>query len=154
MYYRVVSVAPVVDTAIYAAGDQLGGLLTITDGVSSPGGSAILKSVTVVDKDKEKAVIDVLFFSANPTLVSVDNAALDISDANMATYCLGKVSIAAADYTDLNASSVATVRVDDLVLTAAAGSTSIYAVMKVLSGTPTFTATGDLQVKFGLEEHR
>lgn len=152
MYYRVISVAPVVDTSIYAAGDQLGSLLTLSNAVALEGGNSILRSVSVIDKDKEKAVIDILFFSADPTLVSADNAALNISDANMALYFLGKVSVASADYTDLSASSVASLNNLNLILQSAATSTTIYAAMKILSGTPTFTATGDLQIKFGIEQ--
>jgi hypothetical protein len=152
MYYRVISVAPTIDTAIYAAGDQLGGLMTLSNATMEDGGNAILRNLIIIDKDKEKAVIDVLFFSADPTVASSDNAALNISDANMATYFLGKVSVAAADYTDLSASSVASVTSTGLILQAAAGSRSVYAIMKVLSGTPTFTATNDLQIKFGLEQ--
>lgn len=141
----------------YTAADQVGGLITLESAVDVPGGPAILESLTVIDKEKIKADLTVFFFSRNPTLLSVDNAALSIADADMVAYCLGKVKVAEADYSDIAASSVATLTNIQFDLNAEDKPSGtnlgqrIYAVLMVTSGTPNWSAAANLALRFGVK---
>lgn len=142
---RVITVTPTVDTAIYASGDQLGSLMTLSGAL--PGNpQGVIDSLTIVDKSSQKSVLNVLFFSASPTVTSSDNAALNISDSEMASKCLGYVPVAAADYKDLSASAVATIR--NVGLNVSRSGDDLYAII-LSGGTPTYTSTSDLVLKIG-----
>ena len=139
---------PTLDTSVYADGDQLGDLATLDNAFDSDKDTGSLLSVTIVDKAKQNADLDLLFFNGEPTLVSADNAALDISDADMADKFLGRVSVAASDYSELNASSVATKLGVGLFLGAKARSEKLYVVLQSRA-TPTYAADS-LVVKLGV----
>jgi hypothetical protein len=151
---RIVEVTPTVQAALYADGDQLGGVQELSSAVRDPENGmhgGVLHSISIVDKASQASALEILFFDESPTLTSSENAALDISDAEMADKCLGSVAIAAADYVALNANSVATVNDLGLILKGANGSTSIYAAIRC-GGTPTYTSTSDLVIRYGIEQ--
>ena len=79
-------------------------------------------------------------------MISVDNAVLDISDAEMSAKCLGTVTFAAADYKTLNLNTVASLTAQNLMIESTGA--SIYAII-LSGGTPTYTSTTDLTLKFG-----
>lgn len=156
---KIVTFAPTCDTSIYASGDQIGSataieIANVTE--NSSGGSRAL-SLTVIDKARQNAALDVLFFSQSPTVASSDNGALNITDAEMASKCIGIVSVESSDYKDLLNSSVATLRGIDLILQASKSSTadqmtrakSVYA-MVCSRGAPTYASSSDLQFKLGV----
>ena len=149
-YSFAVEATPTLDTNAYAAGDHMGTLMTVDPSFSGikDGDAYVLQSITIVDKAKQDAAINVFFFDESPTLTSSDNAALDISDAEMADKCVGFVSIAAGDYADLNVNSVATVRNLGLNVKPidADASGPFYAILQS-QGAPTYAAS-DLVVKF------
>lgn len=154
---KVVSFAPTLDTSAYATGDQMGSLMTISNVCDLSSGAVRILSLTIVDKAKQSVSFDVLFFSSLPTVTSVDNAALDISDAEMAAKCIGSVTVQTTDYKALNANSVATVRGVDLILQPGPASAptgtnpsqvNLYAIL-CSRGTPTYAAS-DLQLRIGL----
>lgn len=153
MRLTVLSATPTVDTSIYASGDHLGSLMTLSAVVDNSTEVACLDSLTIIDKSKQKSALDVLFFSESPTIASSDNAALDITDAEMASKFLGVVSVAAADYKDLSASSVASIRDLRLYLKPSNSllPTTLYALMRS-AGTPTYAGTTDLVLKFGFQK--
>lgn len=142
-----VSVTPVVSLVAYTANDQVGGIQTIASIVRTGVGTASLESIVVLDAAKQKAALTILLFNALPTVASVDNGAVDISDAEMLK-CIGHVNVAAADYVDVASSSVASVKNIALTLKPASG-TSLYAVV-FTTGTPTYAAVGDLVFKYGV----
>jgi hypothetical protein len=153
---KIISVTPTLDTNAYATGDHLGTLMTLSNAVERSLGSAILHGLTIIDKAEQKSAVDVLFFNSAPTIASADNAALDITDAEMAAKFIGLISVASADYKDIDGSSVATLRGLDLLLQSAKLSGQIanndaknlYAIL-CSRGSPTYAAT-DLVVKFHL----
>ena len=146
MQHHVVEVTPTVSSgAAYDAADQVGGLITLAGAVPAAGDGAILRQISVVDKAKQKAALNVLLFDAEPTVASADNEAANVADTEMAGKCLGAVSIAAGDYVDLSASSVATKATTTPVK--ANGSASLYALL-VTTGTPTYGSTSDLVLRF------
>lgn len=149
-----VSATPVIQAAAYASGDQLGAIFELPNALDDSSGTGGILSVTVVDKAKQKAAFDLLLFSAKPTVVSADNAPLDISDADMADKFIGKVSVVIADYSDLANCSVASVTQVALLLNAVKdqnnlGGRSLWAILQC-RGTPTYTSTSDLVLKIGV----
>lgn len=143
-----IEVTPTISTSAYASGDQLGGLQTLTGALRVSGGTGVLENITVLDKDKEASAMTIFFFDDSPTVASSDNAALSISDAEMADKCIGHVSLAAIDYKSISGSSIATVRNVGLALKAASG-TSLYAIA-MIEGTPTYGGTADLVFRYGI----
>lgn len=142
----IVSVTPTISTSAYTADDQIGGLQTISSAVRTSGGTATLHSITILDKAKQNADIDLYFFDQSVTVASSDNAALDISDSEMASKCIGVVKIRGSDYSNLSANSVVTSRNVGLTLDAT-GSTSLYSIAKI-GATATYGSTSDLVFKY------
>ena len=141
---------PVVDTAIYASGDRLGSILTLTDFFQKYNRSAEITGLSLLDKSKQKSVLNLLLFDDLPTVASADNVALDITDAEMADKCLGYIPIAAADYKDIANSSIATVRLDAPLLVTGR-STTLYALF-LSGGTPTYTSASDLVLRLHVKQ--
>ena len=149
-----VGATPVIQAAVYAAGDQLGSLFELVNALDDSSGTGGILSVTVIDKAKQKAALNILFFSAKPTVVSADNAALDISDAEMADKFIGRVVVEAADYSDLANCSIATVTQVALLLNAVKDQNNLegknlWAILQS-AGAPTYTSTSDLVLKIGV----
>lgn len=116
--------------------------MTLSGAVPGPGDGAILRQISVVDKAKQSVAITVLLFDALPTVASSNNAAIDITDAEMADKALASVSVAAGDYVALANSSLAT-KATTTPVKAAAESSTLYAVA-LTTGTPTYGSTSDL----------
>ena len=145
----VITATPVIQAAAYAAGDQLGSLVTLSNAMDATKDTGSVLSLTVIDKGEQSSALSVLFFSAAPTIASADNAPLSISDDEMASKFLGAVSVEAADYLDVGNQTVATKAVVGLMLQSASGSTSLYCIL-LCEGTPTYTSTSDLVLKIGV----
>lgn len=147
-------VVPVVDTNAYSANDNVGGLLTLK-GFGTTFGRGVLKNVTVSDLDNQKAALTIVFFSKLPAATFTNNAAFpNLSAADLALV-LGKVEIAATDYTTLNARAVATKECSTCLNSAPESVTStnvdrreVYAAI-MTSGTPTYTTVSSLTLQFG-----
>lgn len=143
-----IEVTPVISTGAYTSGDQLGDIQTLT-GVNfdAAGGMGCLEGVTVVDKAQQKIACDLFFFDESPTVASVDNGAIAISDAEMADKCLGHLAIVAGDYKDIaSTSSIASLRYLGMALKPFKDG-KIY-VVAVTRGTPTYGSTSDLVFKY------
>jgi hypothetical protein len=137
-----VTAAPVCDTNIYAAGDLIGGKLTLTPAVRLPGFGGIIATIALADKAKQNAPIDVVFFTANPASTTfTDQAALTVADADL-LYDF-TVSILATDYASFADNSLATIPNVGAAFRLAAGSLALYAAL-VSRGTPTYAAAADL----------
>lgn len=141
----VVTVTPTVLNAdAYDAGDTVFDATVITGAVRVSGGSALLQSIVVADKDDQKAQLRLVFFDSTVAFGTADSAP-SLSDAD-SLKCVGSVEIAASDYIDFGGVSVAT-RTAIGLLCKASGSANLY-VAAMTSGTPTYT-TGGLQLRFG-----
>lgn len=143
----VVEVTPTLDTSIYASGDRLGSIMTIPNAARANGFEVVLSDVTIIDKAKQSQAIDILFFDESPTVASADNAAIDITDAEMGDKFLGRVSIATSDYSALANSSEASPASFNKVLKPISSSKDLYALCVCRSGTPTYAADS-LVIKF------
>lgn len=150
---KIVTVTPTLDTNAYASGDRLGTLQTLTGALrqvkaANTNNTALLQSITIIDKAVQSIEMDILFFNASPTIASADNAAFDITDAELGK-CIGWVNVAATDYKTVKSggNSVACVKNVGLVLTATSG-TDIYAI-PIIRGAPTYAAS-DLVFQYGI----
>lgn len=148
-YAKVFTFSPTLDTNAYASGDRLGSIVTISNFFQNQGGKCRLLSVVALDQAKQKAAFDIYFFNASPTVASADNAALDITDAEMTAKCIGRISIATGDYgTDLSANSEATKQGIDLLLQGASDSKDLYVLLRS-AGSPTYAASS-LSIRLGV----
>ncbi len=105
---KVTRFTPTLDTAAYAAGDQMSTLQTVP--FLDPLFGAELTHLTLLDRALQKDPIDLFFFSRSVTVAS-DNAAASFSDADM-EFCLGVVNVLAADFDDNAANSIASVAIN------------------------------------------
>ncbi len=135
------------DTNIYAANDQVGTLLTLADVFAGGTKKGIIESITILDKAKQSAALTLLFFDAAPTVASTNNAALDITDAELADKFVGKVEFAAASYSNLANSSIGSMaNINQMIVSKSA---DLYMIVKS-AGTPTYTSTSDLVLRIGI----
>mgnify|MGYP005811740577 CR=1 FL=1 len=92
-----------VATAAYTAGDAFGAKNSF-DGVPQHG---VIESFMVIDTDSEDDAIEMFLFHTD-ILGTADADAFDPTDAELET-CVGRVEVAAGDYTNLNDNSFAVV---------------------------------------------
>lgn len=137
---------------IYASGDQVDTIKELENFFAHDLDLVQLESISVIDKAKQSASMDILFFDRAVTVSSSDNVALNIADADMAEACLGKISILNTDFGDMGGSTVATVSNKALILKNnspyKAKQKSLF-VVAVVRGTPTYLSTTDLTIKLG-----
>jgi hypothetical protein len=152
---------PVVSNGVaYAAGDQVGGVITLTDIIrqdSNMGfGTSKLTDISIFCKSNNSSLYEILFFRNSPTMVNSDNGVFSITSANAVTAgFITRVSIGNA-YTTSGASAGAgtnafgadaNLNVTLKKLNTETLPTTIFAVVKTTS-TPTFTSTSDLILNF------
>jgi hypothetical protein len=145
-----VNFVPVLDTAIYAAGDVLAATALITNVMRVNDGRANLFSLTGIDKSKQKPAMTILFYQTNVTSAAA-NAANAMSDADQLNL-LGFHRILATDWIDYANNSICGFKgptAPGILLEAVSGSKDVYAVCILDAGTPTF-AVGDLMFKLGV----
>lgn len=146
----VIEVTPTVSTSpAYTAEDQVGGIQTLTRACLSKNRGATLVSVAVHDAGKQSAALVVFFFDELPTVASVDNGTITITDAEMADKCIGTVTVPAANYTNVAGSSIATLPASScgLYLKSKDINGALYVVVKT-TGTPTYASTTDLTFRY------
>ena len=153
----VVDVTPVLDTSAYATGDQMGAVFEIPNATPESSGTATLNHLLVIDSALQSLAFELWLFKNEPTLASTDNAAFDITDANLlAAEPIGIVPIAAADYKATASNSVASMTASTFTgnvgdkIQSAVGSTSIWGVL-VARGAPTYAADS-LKLRISLDQ--
>jgi len=159
---RSVNITPTITTSAYAAGDQVGGIQTLSDvfpdiqrsvnWVSTDGsikypGHLILQSISITDLSEQDAAFDFFFFNRLPTVASSDNSALNIADSQ-AVNCVGHVSFSGT-YADAGGFSIASQSNINLMLPQISDySTNDLFVVVSTSGTPTYAGASDLTFKY------
>lgn len=143
-----VIVTPTVSTTpAYTAGDAIGGKITIANAVRVSGGVSILQSIHILDRANQKPAGTILIFNADPSAATItDNSAFVFSTDDLKV--VASIPVAAFDYVTINSKAVATLRNIGAEVKVASG-TTLYAAF-VAANTPTFVATSDLQLIFGL----
>lgn len=153
---RTINVTPTISTSpAYASGDQIGGIMTLTDMIRQNSvlgyGTSELVEITILDASKQNAAMSVYFFNKSPTVTSVDNGAFAMTYANMQSSLLGVATIGASGtYSDLSATSACTtanLNIPLKVLSSESNPTNLYAIA-VSRGTPTYTTTTALTFIF------
>jgi hypothetical protein len=159
---KTVIVTPTITTSAYTAGDQVGGIQTLSNvfpdlqrgvnyvnvaGWSKYPGHVILQSLTVTDVSEQAPNFDLFFFNELPTVASSDNAALDIADSEIAK-CIGHYAFAPT-YGDAGGFDVGSVANINLMLPQQPdfANANLYVVVST-SSTPTFTTTSALTFKY------
>lgn len=137
------SITPTVDTSIYASGDVIDGILTLT-GIGAS--HRFLNHIVIVDQDGEKVQIDFFFFNALPTGTYTDNAAFAIDSADYSKL-IGSESVFTSDYVDAGSDAIAKHEPINLEINPTADD-NLY-VIPVVRAAPTFAAATDLRFDFG-----
>ena len=145
---RTVSVVPVVDTNIYAAGDNVGGKLTFADMVRTQTYSGEVRSVTVTDQGGDSASMNLILFSSDPTASTfTNNAAQAIADADLPKIiCVIPVT---THYVFANNGASTAVYVGCAF--ELSNATTLYGAL-VATGTPTLDAVDALTVKLTIRQ--
>lgn len=149
-----VQIAPTVtvDTSAYAAGDCIGGKLTLTNAMRVSGGTGILQSLFVLDVSGQKPALEILIFNADPTASTLtDQSGISIH-ANDKPKIIRRLSIATSDYITVGPAGnyiyIADLSPGSRMLQAV-GSANLYAVIVAVAA-PDFVASTDLTVRFGI----
>lgn len=146
---KLVSVQPVfaVNTAVYAAGDVVGGEIALTNAMRVASGTGMLHSLTLVDTGNVKPEFKILLFNSNPGGTYADQSPPTLGTD--AAKVIGEISVATADWTTYDAAvDFAVANLDGIgKLVAASGSRDLYAVF-IAVGTPLFTATNQITPTF------
>lgn len=143
----VVTIAPTVAAEAHSAGDLLFDSTAIANAVRANGGTAIVQSITITDLGDQKAAMTLVFSDAETDFGTLGGVP-DPDDTEILGV-LGTVDVAATDYVDFGANSVATIKNIGMLVKAGAATTSIY-VAGITKGTPTPASTSDLKIKIGL----
>lgn len=152
------SVTPTISSGVaYATGDVVGAALTFTGAASFNGGSGRVTSAVLTDRSTQAAPLELWLFQVSPTLVGADNAAFDITDANLeAANLIGIIQFTNYFSTASGRASQGTYAGQPLGsapmhYVCGASATSIYGALAV-RGTPTYGSTADLVVTLILEQ--
>lgn len=147
---RITGLTPTIDTAVYADGDRLGSVVTVTGAALRNGGGGIIVGATLHDDAASNFTIEAIFHQVTPTLANADNGAFDYTDANhAAAQPIGKI-----DFLSANSLSFTSNRLcqgsylggaPSLWYTCAAADTALYMVLRA-RGAYDAAATDDLIV--------
>jgi hypothetical protein len=139
--------ATVSTSPAYTAGDDVGGLLTLTSALRAAGHNVVLQNIMILDRANQKPTGSIFIFNGNPAAATItDNAAFVFSTDDLKV--LARIPVTSSDWVTFNSKALCDLGNLGRVLTPASG-TTLYAVF-VTDSTPTFVATTDLQIQFGL----
>lgn len=160
---KTIIVTPTVSaSSAYTAGDQVGGIQTLSnvypdfqrgvtgvnvDGWTKYPGHVILQSLTIIDAAEQDSSYNLFFFNELPTVASSDNAALNIADTEISK-CIGYYNFTTT-YGSSGNFSVGSVANINLMLPQVAdfSTPNLYIVVST-PDTPTFASTSDLTFKY------
>lgn len=151
---------PVVTAGAYAANQCVGTLFEIPGATLDSSGLALVKSCLGLSKSKADPALTLVLFSQKPSSTYTDNAACNPSAADLALIT-GVVKFGAT-WVDFASNSVSQTPDLDAVVRplpldplnpGPQKSTSLWGLLVVTSGTPTFGSTSDLTVKIALEQY-
>lgn len=141
-----VYVNPTVTAGAYAAGDVVGGEITLTNFMRISGGSARMLGITLVDVSNSGPTLDILLFDQAPTAALNDNDAYAWNASDYAKLVM-HFRVDASEWTTVGSKKVCSKALSVFPLLAS-GSANLYLYMVTLNAV-TFAATTDLHVRFG-----
>lgn len=152
-------IQPTLTTPVYAAKDSIGGLIGVE---CLPNDTGDLLSLVMVDKLAKAPAIDINFYSQSVGGTITDNLTLAVTAADHAAYFLGRVSIAAADWSSTSTQAVNTNLVDvtkkaadcGIKLESTGKDHKVYIAMEcVVAPSGAYTAgAGDLTLRLGINQ--
>lgn len=133
------------DTNIYAAGDNVGGLITLTNALDVGYKTGSMLTAIISDKDKQAADFDVIIFDANPTASTfTNNVAQTIADADLSKIAAVIQVTTSVNFVDNEIVYNALSPIKSIKTTDASG--TLYCAV-IVRTTPTFTSTSALSLK-------
>lgn len=146
-FTTVIKSVSAVTAAAYSIGNAIGAKRTFANAVRSAGGSAILQSVTLLDRANQSSPMTLYIFDSDPTGGTIaDKTAFVFGVDDLKV--IAQVNIVAGDYTTTNTKCIAQIIGLGIPLKAASG-LDLYGVL-VAKGAPTFAATDNVQLEIGL----
>lgn len=157
-----ITITPTLQIAgAYVANEVVGGIQTLANAMRVPNGRGLFESLMVFDHANQKAAFNIFLFDQLPVGTYADHVAFTMG-ATDGPKCLGVAQVAAADYITVGSFAYATLgagsgRVWQALMLKAIGITgggsvkndpNLYAVLQT-TGTPTYVAATDLQLRFG-----
>ena len=130
----------------YAAGDNIGGIQTLTNFLRVAGLTGVLQSIVLWSKENQKPNLYIDFWSASPAGTFTDNSPQIIA-GDESTH-LGRVEIAASDWLDTGVISVAKATSIGLIIDTES-SRNVYMTIQTQTAI-TYTSTSGLIVKSGI----
>jgi len=132
---------PAITAGAYSANDIVGGKITLAGALNQ---ASVLVFVSILDKGGQSAKTDFFFFNADLVGTYTDNAPFSI-DATDMSKLIGSITVNTADYIAVGSDSLATTLSLGIPLQSTDGSLYVLAVTR---GTPTYTSTSDLVLRF------
>ena len=140
-----ISQTPTITAGAYAAGQNVGGLLTFASAARQTGGGGVIKSMEIIDDASQSVQLELWLFNQTFTQ-GADTAAWTPVEAELENLVCVISTAAGIYYTGGATATVCDVEISkryDVV------GTSLFGRM-VTRGAPTYAATDDLTVKIGL----
>lgn len=139
---------PTVTAGAYAAGEVVGGEITLSNFARLSGRGAHALGVTLVDVSNSGPTLDFLLFNAAPTAAIADNAAYAWNAADQAKLVM-HFRVDATEWTTIGSQRVCSKALSTFPVLPS-GSADLYLYMVTLNAV-TFAATTDLHVRFGAD---
>lgn len=145
---KTVTVQPPISTTAYVVGQVIGGVMTLTGALRAAILSGTWMGVQVVEKSTQKAPMDIVLFTSNPTAANFADKAVP-TWANDYDKMIGITNIVAANYSTLSTSSG--VCLGNLCKRVTSTTGNLYAVA-ICNGTPTYASVSHLYFTFYFEQ--
>ncbi|MBS1586502.1 MAG: hypothetical protein JSS82_13255 [Bacteroidetes bacterium] len=145
---KTVTVQPAISTVAYAVGQVIGGVMTLTGALRAAIMSGTWMGVQVVEKSTQKAPMDIVLFTSNPTAANFADKAVPIW-TNDYDKIIGITNVVAANYSTLSTSSG--VCLGNLCKRVTSTTGNLYAIA-ICNGTPTYASVSHLYFTFYFEQ--
>lgn len=132
-----------VDTAAYAAGDTIGGIITVTNAVRVSGGTGTINQIVLTDLANQKPALEIRFFESSPAAGTYTDNNATVLHATDQAVALGRITVLTSDWLTTGSIATCTLKNVGLGIKAASG-TSVYMVITA-GGTsaPDYVASTD-----------
>jgi len=136
---------PTITDGLYAAGQNVGGLLTFANAARVAGGGGVIKDVTILDDASQSAILELWLFNQTFTQ-GADQAAWTPVEAQLENLV---TVISSLDGTYYTGGATGTVCVIEVSRRFDCAGTSLFGRL-VTRGTPTYAAVDDVSIHLGL----
>ena len=150
--YKLITVTATTDAEQINQNKVVAQSIEIPKAVRRKNGTAIIKSLILIDETNSTLECDVIFASANTAITDDEGKAVgeDVADLDSTINLFqGHISVASADYTDLVDTRLATKSNIDLMVQTAKDDSSLYMHIINRGSAVTFGETNDVKVRIG-----